>query len=170
MSALCVLFKRLKEPLWACMLAPSALNRFSLFSAASFFHFLLASWSGVSRCPPGPQLTSFFLQHLFLFGRPGGMLEAWRWAICCPTLPFYPRSLVSLHAAMRFSLRLFHSTAETKLKHKSVFSWSKKLQVRCWNHNSRAHLPHADGATLVFHLWGWKLVWSQITGLFYKHV
>lgn len=34
----------------------------------------LTSWSGVSCCSPGPQLTSYFLQHLFLFGS----LRAWR--------------------------------------------------------------------------------------------
>lgn len=54
--------------------------------------FLLTSWSGVSCCSPGPQLTSYFLQHLFLPGSP----RAWSRATSCRGAHF-SRSPSSLH-------------------------------------------------------------------------
>lgn len=60
----------------------------SLFFLLPNLSFLLTSWSGVSCCSPGPQLTSYFLQHLFLFGS----LRAWRRATAAISAPVPPLS------------------------------------------------------------------------------
>lgn len=92
--------------------APSTLYRFSLFSTAKSFHFLLASWSRVSCCRQGPQLTSYFLQHLFLFGKADRDPESLETSHLLPSsAPFYPRSLESLRASWFFS---FFSSSESR--------------------------------------------------------
>lgn len=71
------------NPSGVCSLGSKPLSASHAGHSLSFLlpnlSFFLTSWSGVSCCSPGPQLTSSFLQHLFLFGS----LRAWRRATCC---------------------------------------------------------------------------------------
>lgn len=100
---------------------PSTLSRFSLFCTAKSFHFLLASWSRVSCCRSGPQLTSYFLQHLFLFGSTDQDPEILETSHLLPSAaPFYPQSLESLHAS---AFLLF-----TALKHTAALQIQLELQ------------------------------------------
>lgn len=107
---------------------PSMLYRLPLFSTAKSFHFLLASWSRVSCCRKAPQLTSYFLQHLFLFGRAKRDPESLEMSHLLPSsAPFYAWSLESLPAYSFFFSQIYRKRWSMcwnrQIPEKSSFSW-----------------------------------------------
>lgn len=105
----------------------STLYRFSLFSAAKSFRFLLASWSRVSCCRQGPQLTSSLSPAPVPIwqGRPG----SWKLgnepsaAQLCTILPPIPR----VSACIRIFFPALKHTVLLKGGGKAEMDWVGSL-------------------------------------------
>lgn len=92
-------------------------KRFSLFfPTAKCFHVSSPAGQGVSCCRWASQLTSFFLQHLFLFGKGERHPESLETSHLLPnSAPFYPPIPHVSHPA-DFFLLLCNRETEEKLE------------------------------------------------------